>query len=157
MTENPSDTRALDATDRSIINTLQTGLPICERPYAAAAGRLGITEEVLLSRLSRLRDQGFISRLGPMFHAEKLGGGLTLAAMQVPDDAYEKVSTQVNTYTEVAHNYRRNHVFNMWFVLATETPEEIENVLVSIAEETGYPVFNMPKQEEFFIGLKLEI
>jgi hypothetical protein len=25
----------------------------------------------------------------------------------------------------VAHNYRREHALNMWFVLATETPEGI--------------------------------
>ena len=45
----------------------------------------------------------------------------------------------------------------MWFVLATETPERMGEVLGEIARTTGYPVYDMPKQEEFFVGLKFEV
>jgi len=162
MVDKMSDSQALGATDlgatdRSIMNLLQEGLPICERPFAAAARMLGLAEDNLLNRLEILQEQGFISRLGPMYHAEKLGGGLTLAALRVPDNELERVAEQVNAFPEVAHNYQRDHPFNMWFVVATETPEEIGQVLALIAKKTGYPVRNMPKQEEFFVGLKLEI
>jgi len=44
----------------------------------------------------------------------------------------------------------------MWFVLATETPEQIAAVIAAIERETGYRVYNMPKLEEFFVGLRLE-
>ena len=44
----------------------------------------------------------------------------------------------------------------MWFVLATETPERIDQVIAEIERETGYPVYNMPKREEFFVGLRFE-
>jgi len=151
------DPGEMEMLDRQVINLLQSGLPICERPFAAAAQTLGITEEILLSRLERLQTAGFISRLGPMYQAEKLGGGLTLAAMQIPDSAFARVAAQVNEFPEVAHNYRRDHVFNMWFVLATETPEEITQVLAAITAKTGYPVFNMPKLEEYFVGLQLQV
>jgi hypothetical protein len=67
------------------------------------------------------------------------------------------VATQVNAFDEVAHNYERDHEFNMWFVLATETAERIDEVLSEIERNTGYPVYNMPKIEEFYIGLKLEV
>ena len=45
----------------------------------------------------------------------------------------------------------------MWFVLATETPERIGGVLKEIEEATGYPVYNMPKKQEFFVGLHFEV
>ena len=32
----------------------------------------------------------------------------------------------VNAHPEVAHNYEREHALNMWFVLATERPSEID-------------------------------
>jgi hypothetical protein len=45
----------------------------------------------------------------------------------------------------------------MWFVLATETPEEIGSVIQQIEHDTGYPVYNLPKIDEFFVGLHLTI
>jgi len=144
----------MDRLDRNIINTLQQGFPICERPYAEVAAQLGTSEEELLARLQRLLDEGLLTRFGPMYHAEQMGGGLTLAAMQVPEWDFERVSEMVNRHPEVAHNYQRDHALNMWFVLATETPERIAHVIDAIERETRYPVFNMPKQREFYIGLR---
>jgi len=147
----------LDDIDRKIINELQGGFPICERPYAEVAKRLKINEQTLIERLNALLEQGFLSRFGPLYHAEKLGGGLTLAAMKVPEVDFEKIAHQINTFPEIAHNYARNHSFNMWFVIATETPERIAQVIQEIEAKTGLPVYNMPKQAEYFIGLKLDV
>jgi DNA-binding Lrp family transcriptional regulator len=145
-----------DALDREIINELQGGFPICERPYADVAARLGTDEAELMRRIDALLANGTLSRFGPMYHAERLGGGLTLAAMQVPVADFERVAALVNAHPEVAHNYAREHAFNMWFVLATETPGRIDEVLASIGRETGLPVYNMPKLEEFYVGLRFE-
>ena len=98
-----------------------------------------------------------LSRFGPLYHAERLGGGLSLCAIRVPADDFERVNEQVNAFPEVAHNYARDHEFSMWFVLATETPQRIESVIREIEQATGYRVYNMPKEEEFFVGLKFEV
>ncbi len=146
----------LDDIDRAIINRLQGGFPICAAPYAEVAAQLGIGEEMLLTRLQQMLDNKVLTRFGPMYHAERMGGGLTLAAMSIPPDELLEVAEQVNTFPEVAHNYARDHRFNMWFVLATETPERIGEVIGEIEQRTGYPVYNMPKLQEFFIGLRFE-
>jgi hypothetical protein len=65
------------------------------------------------------------------------------------------VAAAVNAVPEVAHNYAREHVFNMWFVLATETPDGIARAAARIERDTGLPVYLMPKREEFFVGLNL--
>jgi len=147
----------LDAIDRAIINKLQKGLPICPRPYEQAAAEFGISEGELIQRLKAMLDDKRLSRFGPLFHAERMGGGLSLCAMALPEDDFERVAEQVNAYPEVAHNYARDHELNMWFVLATETPERIGEVLEEIEARTGYPVYNMPKREEFFVGLHFEV
>lgn len=147
----------LDAVDRRLINRLQEGLPLVTRPYAAVAEALGIAEGDLLYRLERLRESGVLSRFGPMYHAERLGGGLTLAALAVPEADYDRVIQAVNAFPEVAHNYRREHPLNMWFVLATETPARIDEVIAAIEAATGLPVFNMPKEEEFHVRLHLPV
>ncbi|WP_444985383.1 Lrp/AsnC family transcriptional regulator [Halomonas mongoliensis] len=154
----PADTLAeLDAADRRLINRLQDGLPLVAAPYASVAAEIGVSEGELLYRLERLLEAGVLSRFGPMYHAELLGGGLTLAALAVPEHDFERVTAAVNAFPEVAHNYRREHRLNMWFVLATETPERIGQVIAEIEAATGLPVFNMPKQEEFHVRLHLPV
>jgi DNA-binding Lrp family transcriptional regulator len=147
----------LDTLDRAIINQLQGGFPLCDSPYAVVAAELGTSEGELIARLKRLLEEKVLSRFGPMYHAERLGGGLTLAAMAIPEDKFEAVAAQVNAFPEVAHNYEREHALNMWFVLATETPERIKEVIAEIEAATGFTVINLPKEEEFFIGLRFEV
>ena len=147
----------MDAVDRAIVNQLQGGFPVCERPYAEAATKLGLTEDELMRRLDVLLEKGTLTRFGPMYHAERLGGALTLAAMKIPAADFERVAEIVNHFPEVAHNYVREHEFNMWFVLATETPERIGEVIDEIEKATGYRVYNMPKLEEFYVGLRFEV
>lgn len=147
----------LDDIDRRIVNGLQGGFPIADRPYAEAAKALDLTEDELIARLQRLRDAKALSRFGPFYNAERMGGALTLAALAAPDARFEEVAGLVNAHPEVAHNYARDHRLNMWFVLATETPAEIERALAEIERETGLKVFDFPKQAEYFIGLKVEV
>jgi len=146
----------MDAVDRAIVNDLQGGFPISERPYAEVAVRLGLSEGELMTRLDALLETGALTRFGPMYHAERLGGALSLAAMKIPAADFERVAQIVNAFPEVAHNYAREHEFSMWFVLATETPERIGEVIEAIERATGYRVYNLPKLEEFYVGLRFE-
>jgi len=145
-----------DETDRRLINVLQGGFPICERPYAAIAVQFGISEGDAIERIDRLCRDGWLSRFGPMYDAERLGGNVCLAAMAVPAADFERVAAQVNAHPEIAHNYQREHPLNMWFVVATEDARRIDDVLAEIEAETGLAVFAMPKLEEFFIGARFE-
>jgi len=144
-----------DATDRRIINALQEGFPLCSRPFAEVASRLGIAEDNLIARLDRLRKRGAITRFGPFFDAAAMGGAFCLCAMAVPKAQFDAIAEKVNAYPEVAHNYQRAHKLNMWFVLATERPQDIEAAAGAIEEETGLAVLRFPKLEEFYIGFRV--
>lgn len=146
----------MNAVDRRIVNVLQRGLPVCERPFVAVAAELGLDEATLLARIDALLDDGTLTRFGPLFDAEKLGGAFTLAAMRVPAADFDRVAAQVNALPEVAHNYARDHELNLWFVLATETPAEIAATIARIEAATGLPVLAFPKEREYFVELKLE-
>lgn len=147
----------MDSVDRAIINRLQDGFPIVEQPFAAVAAELGIAEDALITRVQKLLDEKVLTRFGPMYHAERLGGALSLAAMKIPPQHYERVASVVNALPEVAHNYEREHVLNMWFVLATETAEGQRAAIEKIERESGYPVYNMPKLDEYFVELKFRV
>ncbi len=143
----------LDALDRAIVNRLQKSFPLSDKPYAAVAKELNTTEDELLQRLQRLLDDKILTRFGPLFNAEKMGGALSLCAMKIPPEALDDVAAQVNEFPEVAHNYEREHALNMWFVLATETEHEKQQALRRIEQKTGYAVYDMPKQNEYYVGL----
>jgi len=147
----------MDTLDRRIINELQGGFPVCERPFQALAERLDSTESELITRIGCMLDDGLLTRFGPLFDAENMGGALSLCALHVPEARFEAVADTVNACTEVAHNYRRDHHMNMWFVLATETPADLQAAIDRIEAQTGLDILNLPKLEEFYVGLHFEV
>ena len=156
MPEPSEPIRRADATDKRIINTLQDGFPLSDEPYREVAERLGIREEDLLARLHAMLESRVLTRFGPMFQVEKMGGAFVLAAMRIPEEDFERVAELVNSLPQVAHNYRREHAFNMWFVLATEAPAGIAAAIAELERLTGFPVHAFPKEREYFVEMKLE-
>ena len=144
-----------DQIDRDLVNLLQDDLPLEHRPFKPLADKLGLTEDELLKRVKALREDGVLTRFGPFFDAAAMGGAFCLCAMAVPQEEFETVLTKVNAHAEVAHNYERTHRLNMWFVLATETPEGITAAADAIEEETGIKVLRFPKLQEFYIGFRV--
>ena len=147
----------MDELDRRIINHLQGGFPVSERPYRDAARKLGTSESTLITRIRCMLDDGLLTRFGPLFHAERMGGALSLCALKVPETRFDEVAEKVNSFPEVAHNYQREHEMNMWFVLATETPQQLDRTIEQIENCTGLKVYNFPKQAEYYVGLNLQV
>lgn len=141
--------------DARLIDYLHGGFPLVDHPFAAVGADLGWTEEQVIERLHRLLAQGVLTRFGPLFQIERAGGQFVLAAMAVPEERFDAVCAAVNTFTEVAHNYRREHVLNMWFVVAAESPALAREALARIEAATGLPVYAFPKEEEYFVELRL--
>ena len=145
----------MDELDRRIINGLQGSFPIAPRPFRDAARNLGTDEATLMHRLQHLLDEGVLTRFGPLYNADRLGGAFTLCAMSVPAAEFERVAAAVNAHPEVAHNYEREHRLNMWFVLATGDPARISQVVARIEAETGCEVLELPKEAEYGVDLRL--
>jgi len=147
----------MDELDRRIINQLQGGFPVSERPYRDAARKLGTTESELITRIRCMLDDGLLTRFGPLFHAERMGGALSLCALKVPAARFDEVAEKVNSFPEVAHNYQREHDMNMWFVLATETAQQLAATIHRIEACTDLVVYNFPKQTEYYVGLNFQV
>ena len=149
------DTDAVDAIDARLIDRLHGGFPLDERPFATVAAEIGLGEGDLIERLRRLLARGVLTRFGPLFQIERVGGRFMLAALRVPEERFDEVAARVNALPEVAHNYRREHAFNMWFVLAAESPQGVDAAIERIERETGLPVLALPKEREYFVELRL--
>ena len=147
----------MDELKRRLIDEWQGGFPLCERPFAVIAERLGADEDAVLQALRELLADGTLTRFGPLYQIERLGGVFSLAAVQALESDFERITAIVNSFPEVAHNYRRDHALNMWFVLATETAVGMADTVTRIAAATGLPVFNFPKEREYFIEARFTV
>jgi DNA-binding Lrp family transcriptional regulator len=156
-TSTTSEEYSLDKLDKILINLLQHGLPVCQSPFAAIADEVDSTEVVVIEKIENLLNHKILSRFGPMYDAACFGGAFTLAALSVPDERFEEVTQTVNSFEQIAHNYKRNNKFNMWFVIATESQNEIDEVIEKIEQQTQLNVLNTPKLEEFYVGLYLPV
>ena len=154
MSQPESGTR-FDAADLRLIDHLHGGLPLSDRPFADVGTALGMREDEVLARLQRLLAQGVLTRFGPLYHIERAGGRFVLAALEVPSARFDEVTALVNAMPEVAHNYRREHEFNMWFVTATDSAAAASAALARIEAQTGLKVHAFPKEREFFVELRL--
>jgi DNA-binding Lrp family transcriptional regulator len=143
----------VDDLDRRLINRLQLGLPLVRQPWKVLAEELESSSDELLDRLHLLLEDGVLTRFGPMFDIERLGGAFTLAALTVPEERFEDVAEQLQALPEVAHNYRREHPWNMWFVLGCATQQRLSDTLHHIETLTGLPLLNLPKEETYHVGL----
>ena len=147
----------LDSFDRQLLNLLQHGLPLVRHPWEEVARRLDASPQQIRERVQALLDDGVLTRFGPMFDIETLGGAFTLAAMSVSESRFDTVAALLDSLPEVAHNYRRNHSWNMWFVVACDSPAALEKTLAHIETATGLPVLNLPKEETYHVGLHFQL
>ncbi|MEH6575460.1 MAG: Lrp/AsnC family transcriptional regulator [Amphritea sp.] len=146
----------MDNLDRALINQYQGGFPITSRPFLQLAEQLGCSEQDAIMRIEQLLADGTLTRFGPLYDVEVFGGQFTLAAIDVPQERFDEVTEIVNSFSEVAHNYARNHQLNMWFVIACELAEQTAEVVARLEEATGLKVYPFPKEKEFYINLRFE-
>jgi DNA-binding Lrp family transcriptional regulator len=144
----------LDAKDKLLLNNLQGGFPLTSRPFRDIGEKLGMREREVVDRVRLLLAEGALNRLGPVLNTTALGGARTLAAMHVPVERLEEVAAVVNSFDAVSHNYEREHHFNLWFVVSSEDPAEVERVLSAVEAKTELPVMDLPAIEEYFVEVK---
>ena len=149
-------TPKLTPLDFALVNDWQRDFPLTTRPYAELAQRLGMAESEVINRLKALSADGTISRIGAVFRPHTLGWS-TLAAVAAPEHRIEAVAQVINSYTEVNHNYEREHAFNLWFVATAPNREQVESVLTEIGQAADSPVLNLPMLEDFHIDLGFDL
>ena len=148
----------LDATDKLILNRIQSDFPITRNPFKTIAEELGLTEAEVLDRVGHLKSTGIIRRIGGNFVPEKVGFVSTLCAARVPEDKIDQFAATVNAYPGVTHNYMRENDFNVWFTFIAPSREDIAKNLADIAAKTGVTdILNLPATRVFKIRAEFNL
>ena len=148
----------MDELDKTILNRIQTRFPLTTRPFKAIARELGMTEDEVLTRVSRLKESGIIRRIGGNFVPGKVGFVSTLCTAQVPEEKVELFARTVNTFSGVTHNYLRENSFNVWFTFIAPSMDVIRDNLARISEKTDVKrILNLPATHVFKIKAKFDL
>jgi DNA-binding Lrp family transcriptional regulator len=141
----------MDATDKRILDIIQTGFPLAPRPYEAIGREVGLTEAETLARVRALRGKGIIRRIGANFQSARIGFKSTLCAASVPAEKLDAFVQVVNAHPGVTHNYLRDHPINVWFTMIGESTGAIREALAAITAATGVSILNLPADRLFKI------
>ena len=148
----------MDSIDKKILNIIQKEFPVVAEPFKTVAEKLGISEDEVLERISRLKQEGIIRRIGAVFDSKKMGFVSTLCAARVPEEKLKTFVEVVNSYAGVTHNYRRSHEYNVWFTFIAPDNETLEESLAEIRDRTGImDIISMRAARTFKIDATFEL
>lgn len=142
----------MDRLEQTLLNDYQRDFSLSSTPFAEIAKKNKTNTATILSKLQQLKKAGSITRVGPVFRPNTIGVS-TLAAMKVPFYQLEEVAEQVNQFSEVNHNYEREHDFNLWFVATAPNHQHLDIALREIEKKTGIAVMRLPLVKEYHIDL----
>lgn len=129
--------------DRALIKAVESGLPVTSRPYADIAKQLNTTEELVISRLQQLMDNGAIKRYGVVVRHKELGYTANgMVVWDIPDDRVEELGICIGNYDCVTLSYRRprrlpDWPYNLFTMVHGSCREEVSQKVEEIAEKCG--------------------
>lgn len=126
----------MEALDRKILEIVQDGFPLEERPYAALGRLLGVSEDAAFDSVEGLRKSGVIRRLGGVYDSRRLGYISRLCAGVVSESELESFAVAVDKIPAITHNYVRSHAYNVWFTVIARSESEIQETVRGLEAET---------------------
>lgn len=95
--------------DKQIIAVLQDDFEVCERPYKLLAEKLGITESEILIRITRLKENGQLRKMGAVLKHREIGfTSNALCGWNVPKERLNEVGKVLAQHPQITHCYSRD-------------------------------------------------
>lgn len=146
-----------DAVDVKILNLIQDHLPVSSTPYADMGRALQLSEQEVIERLKKLKQQGHIRRIGAIFDSVQMGFYSTLCACKVEAGRLDEVAAVINAQPGVTHNYIRDNTRNLWFTLTASSMTEAQKILKQLETEIGMPIDAMPTKKVYKIKVSFDL
>jgi siroheme decarboxylase len=133
----------LDETDLAIMRATQAGLPLIPQPYQHIDEQLGLTAEVVMTRMTEMQEHGIIRRIGAIPNHYKLGyryNGMTV--WNVPDEIIDTLGQKVGQLDFVSHCYHRpRHLpewsYNLFAMVHGKSQADVNKQIQQIADLLG--------------------
>lgn len=129
----------MDETNRKILAHMEKGIALTNKPFREIAAQLGITQQEVIARLNKLKQEGAIRRFGASIKPNKIGfSANALVAWKVPQNRVQEVGIYLSGLSEISHCYERKVVpqrwdYNVYTVLHAREREGIESMVNKIS------------------------
>jgi len=129
--------------DRRIVLATQQGLPLTRLPFNTLAEELGVTAELVLTRVRHMMQSGVIRRIGAVPNHYKLGFKANgMSVWDVADQQVSELGRRVGRLDFVSHAYHRPRrlpewPYNFFAMVHGETPEQVWHKVEVIAGVLG--------------------
>lgn len=156
----PANPAISDPVDRTLLDRLQTSIPCAESPFAEIGAELGISEDDVISRIRRLKEDKVVRQISAIFDTRSLGYTSSLVAARIPTERVEEAAAIINRHPGVSHNYLRNHDFNLWYTIAVAPTSELglEGTVDILHRQSGAESTRLlPTLRLFKIGVRFDM
>jgi len=148
----------LDDLDRELLNAVQWDFPLDARPFATLADRLGVDEPTVRARVAKVKEAGVLRQLSAIFDTRALGYSSALVAAKVDPERIDEAAAVISEHPGVSHNYKRNHVYNLWYTVAVPPGDSLDEHIDVLHRESGSLVTRtLPTIKLYKIGVKLDM
>ncbi len=105
----------LTENDKRLVAAMEDGLPLTSRPYLDLGRRVGLEEDAVIARLSRLLNMGLIKRFGVVVRHHELGyRANAMVVWDVPDEDVEAIGRCFSRFDFVTLCYQRPRRLPNW-------------------------------------------
>jgi DNA-binding Lrp family transcriptional regulator len=149
-------------TDARLLDLLQSEFPLVERPFAAIADRIAMSEEQVLSRVAALKGKstGVIRQISAIFDSRALGYESSLVAAKIDPSKIDAAAAEISRHPGVSHNYARAHAYNLWYTVAVAPDSKLglKRTVDILHARSGAQVTRLlPALRMFKIGVKFNL
>ena len=128
--------------DKKIVRLLQGEFPLVSEPYKVLAAEIGISEEELLARVTALREEKKIRKIGAVLRHREVGfTSNCLCVWDVPDECMDETAARMAEHPRVSHCYERNRAtgwdYNLYTMIHGYSREECEAIAAELSTATG--------------------
>jgi siroheme decarboxylase len=105
----------IDFRDFQLLEAVQSGLPVCARPYQAIGKQIAMSEIEVIERLEKLKGAGLIKRLGVIVKHHALGyRANAMIVWDIPDEQVQELGQKISRFDFVTLCYQRPRSLPDW-------------------------------------------
>lgn len=143
---------------QKMLNRIQSDFPIITTPFIQLSKELQLPKQTVLEEIKKLKHQNIIRRIGAVFDSNKLGFKSLLIGLKVHPQNLDKVGIKIAYFKEVTHCYARQHEYNLWFTVTSQTQKKIIMILSMIRKMEGVQaVLFLPAVKTFKIRTEFKL
>ncbi len=142
--ERRPDMEAPELSDVEIetIRVVQEDLPLVERPFAAQAAHLGVSERDVLDMLASFKERKLMRRFAAVMNHRTAGfKANAMGVWAVPEEQLEELGPKMAGFAAVSHCYRRptyeDWPYSVFTMVHGRSARDCEATIDAIRDETG--------------------